>query len=69
MAMYHVAAGLVATGVMVTVATIWLVTIVDAAVTWRWASAVLALGPAVGIASLAHLPSLPESAQIGRGRG
>ena len=58
-----------AIGFTVTVATIWLIPIVEAAVTWRWAFAVLALGPAVGIASMAHLRSLPESGQIGGGRG
>lgn len=58
-----------AIGFTVTVATIWLIPIVEAAVTWRWAFAVLALGPAVGIASMARLRSLPESAQIGGGRG
>lgn len=58
-----------AIGFTVTVATIWLIPIVESAVTWRWAFAVLALGPAVGIASMARLRSLPESAQIGGGRG
>jgi hypothetical protein len=59
----------VAVGFTVTVATIWLIPIIEAAVTWRWAFSILALGPIVGIAAMLRLKSLPEAARIAGGRG
>lgn len=59
----------VAVGFTVTVATIWLIPIIEAAVTWRWAFSILALGPLVGIAAMLRLKSLPEAARIAGGRG
>jgi hypothetical protein len=53
----------------VTVATIWLIPFLETAVGWRWAFAVLATGPAMGIASIARLKALPEAARIASGRG
>lgn len=58
-----------AIGFTVTVATIWLIPIIESSVTWRWAFAILALGPVVGIAAMARLKHLPEAAQIAGGRG
>jgi MFS family permease len=59
----------VAVGFTVTVATIWLIPIIEAAVTWRWAFSILALGPVVGIVAMIRLKSLPEAALIAGGRG
>ena len=36
---------------------------------WRWAFALLAIGPIVGIGSMLRLKSSPESAKIGGGKG
>lgn len=58
-----------AVGFTVTVATIWLIPIVEASVTWRWAFAILAVGPIVGIAAMARLKRLPEAAHIAGGLG
>lgn len=59
----------VAVGFTITVVTIWLIPLLEAAVTWRWAFAVLAVGPAVGILAMQRLRSLPEAAAIAGGRG
>lgn len=59
----------VAIGFTVTVATIWLIPLIENVATWRWAFAILALGPAVGIAAMLRLRSLPEAMQIAGGRG
>lgn len=59
----------VAIGFTVTVATIWLIPLIENVVTWSWAFAILALGPAVGIAAMLRLRSLPEAKQIAGGRG
>lgn len=58
-----------ALGFTLTIATIWLVPIAEAAFTWRWAFAFLALGPALGIVSMVRLKSSPEAALIAQGRG
>jgi MFS family permease len=49
----------VAIGFTITVATIWLIPIVVDAVTWRWAFALLSLGPVVGIRAMARLQADP----------
>ncbi|MBD0289840.1 MAG: MFS transporter, partial [Thermoleophilia bacterium] len=58
-----------AAGFTLTVATIWLVPLVADAVGWRWAFAVLAPGPALGVLAMLRLGSLPEAARIASGRG
>ena len=59
----------IAIGFTVSAATIWIIPIVEEAVTWTWAFAVLALGPIVGIIAMLRLKSLPEAALIAGGRG
>jgi MFS family permease len=58
-----------AAGFTLTVATIWLVPIVRDALSWWWAFAMLALGPALGIAAMLRLKHAPEAARIAGGRG
>jgi len=58
-----------AVGFTLTVATIWLVPIVRDATGWGWAFAMLALGPALGIAAMLRLKGSPEAASIAGGRG
>jgi MFS family permease len=58
-----------AVGFTLTVATIWLVPIVRDALSWWWAFAMLALGPALGIAAMQRLQRSPEAARIAGGRG
>jgi MFS family permease len=59
----------IAIGFTVTVATIWIVPLIEDAVSWRWAFALLALGPIASIAAMQRLKRLPEAAQIAGGRG
>lgn len=56
-------------GFTLTVATIWLVPIMLDAAGWRWAFAILAPGPALGIAAMLRLKALPEASRIAGGRG
>ena len=56
-------------GFALTTLTIWLVPPVVAAVGWRWAFAPLAIGPALGVAAMARLRSLPEARRLAGGRG
>jgi MFS family permease len=58
-----------AVGFAITVATIWLIPIVEDAFGWRWAFAFLALGPALGILFMLRLLFLPEARRIAGGRG
>ena len=44
-----------AVGFTLTVATIWLIPVLESAVGWRWAFAVLAPGPALGVAAMLRL--------------
>ncbi|MFN2291236.1 MAG: MFS transporter [Anaerolineae bacterium] len=44
-----------AAGFTITVATIWLIPLLQQAVGWRWAFAILALGPAAGVLSMLRL--------------
>ncbi len=55
-------------GFLLTMASIELVPRVAGAVGWRWAFAVLAPGPALGILAMLRLRRLPEAAQIAHGR-
>lgn len=59
----------IAIGFTVTVITIWLIPIIEVAVSWQWAFAILALGPVAGIAAMMRLRKLPEAALIAGGRG
>jgi hypothetical protein len=45
-----------------------LVPLAAGAVGWRWAFAVLAPGPILGVAAMLRLRGLPEAAQIAHGR-
>jgi MFS family permease len=58
-----------AVGFTLTVATIWLIPILEDAVSWRWTFAFLAPGPALGIVAMLRLRSSPEAARIAGGRG
>jgi MFS family permease len=59
----------IAIGFTISAATIWIIPLIEEAVTWTWAFAVLALGPIVGIAAMLKLKSLPEAKLIAGGRG
>jgi MFS family permease len=58
-----------ALGFTLTVATIWLVPIIRVAVGWGPAFSVLAVGPVLGIASMAKLQRSPQAFLIAGGRG
>ncbi len=58
-----------ALGFTLTVATIWLVPIIRVAVGWGPAFSVLAVGPVLGIASMAKLQRSPQASRIAGGRG
>jgi MFS family permease len=58
-----------AAGFTITVVTIWLIPFLEAAFGWRWAFAVLAPGPVLGILAMLRLKSLPEAAHIAGGKG
>ncbi len=58
-----------ALGFTVTVATIWLIPILETALTWRWAFSVLALGPLVGVWAMLRLNRSAEARQIAGGLG
>lgn len=59
----------IAIGFTISAATIWIIPIVEEVTTWRWAFAVLALGPIVAIAAMLRLKRLPEAAKIAGGLG
>jgi MFS family permease len=58
-----------ALGFTLTVATIWLLPVVEEVVGWRWAFALLAPGPALGIVAMLKLRASPAAARIAGGRG
>jgi MFS family permease len=58
-----------ALGFTLTVATIWLVPVLEHEVGWRWAFAFLAPGPLLGIVAMLRLGRTPEAALIAGGRG
>lgn len=58
-----------ALGFGVTVATIWLIPILEEGLGWRWAFAFLAPGPALGMVAMLRLKSSPEAARIAGGAG
>ena len=55
-------------GFALTAVSIRLVPIVEDASGWGWAFAILAIGPALGIAAMMRLRSLPESLNLAGGR-
>jgi MFS family permease len=59
----------IAIGFTVTVATIWVVPLIEEAVSWRWAFAILALGPATGIWAMQRLKRSPDAVKIAGGLG
>lgn len=58
-----------ASGFTITVATIWLIPFLEAALGWTWAFAFLAPGPILGIIVMLRLKSLPEAVHIAGGKG
>lgn len=59
----------IAIGFTVSAATIWIIPLVEQLTTWRWAFAILALGPMVGIAAMLRLKRLPDAAKLAGGLG
>jgi hypothetical protein len=58
-----------AAGFTLTVVTIWLIPVVQHAVGWTWAFAVLAPGPLLGAVAMTRLMHTPEARLIAGGRG
>jgi MFS family permease len=56
-------------GFTLTVVTIWLMPALKDAWSWRWAFAVLAPGPALGVIAMLRLKDLPEARVLAGGRG
>ncbi len=54
-------------GFLLTLATIWMIPIFESSVGWEWAFAILAIGPAVGIASMYRLRISAASSQLANG--
>jgi MFS family permease len=55
-------------GFALTMVSIWLIPPVVGWVGWRWAFAMLAVGPALGVFSMARLRVLPEAQRMAGGR-
>jgi MFS family permease len=55
-------------GFALTMASIWLIPPVVGLVGWRWAFALLAIGPALGVLAMGRLRTLPEAAGMAGGR-
>jgi hypothetical protein len=55
-------------GFLLTTVTIRLIPSVEKLVSWRWAFALLAVGPAVGIWAMTRLRRLPSAAKMASGR-
>ena len=53
-----------ALGFTLTVVTIWLLPWLERAVSWRWAFAILAVGPLLGIVSMSRLRAGPPNARV-----
>jgi len=58
-----------AVGFSLTAITIWLVPLVRDALSWHWAFALLAPGPALGVVAMLRLRNRPEAERIAHGRG
>ena len=55
-------------GFAITLISIWLIPVAVRVAGWRWAFAVLALGPVLGVAAMARLRGLPEARRLANGR-
>jgi MFS family permease len=55
-------------GFAITLVSIWLIPLAVRAVGWRWAFALLAIGPALGVIAMARLRGLPEAQKMAGGR-
>jgi MFS family permease len=55
-------------GFALTMASIWLIPVVVSWVGWRWAFAVLSIGPFLGVAAMGRLRALPDSLKLASGR-
>lgn len=55
-------------GFALTVASIWMIPVVVSWVGWRWAFAVLCVGPFLGMAAMGRLRTLPDSLKLAAGR-
>jgi MFS family permease len=58
-----------ALGFTITIATIWLIPFLQESFGWRWAFALLAPGPILGVLAMLRLKVLPEASCIAGGRG
>jgi hypothetical protein len=47
---------------------IWLIPLLVRWVEWRWAFAILSVGPFLGVSAMARLRRLPESLKLAGGR-
>jgi MFS family permease len=55
-------------GFALTMLSIWLIPFLVGWINWRWAFAILAVGPFLGVAAMARLRSLPEALKLAGGR-
>ena len=55
-------------GFALTMASIWIIPLVVTWVEWRWAFAVLGVGPFLGVAAMGSLRALPDSLKLAGGR-
>jgi MFS family permease len=55
-------------GFAITLVSIWLIPLAVRAVGWRWAFALLAIGPLLGVIAMARLRGLPEARRMAGGR-
>jgi len=55
-------------GFALTMASIWIIPLVVSWVEWRWAFAVLGVGPFLGVAAMGSLRALPDSLKLAGGR-
>jgi len=58
-----------AIGFTLSIATVWLIPIVEETLTWRWTFALLAPGPALGVVAMLRLGRSPLAGRIAGGRG
>ena len=56
-------------GFALTMLSIWMIPFLVARINWRWAFAILAIGPFLGAAAMGRLRSLPEAQKLAGGRG
>jgi MFS family permease len=55
-------------GFALTMVSIWIIPVVVSWVGWRWAFAVLSVGPFLGVAAIGRLRALPDSLKLAAGR-